>query len=999
MFEKEQLVIQPHAARVPARLPFSILLCLPNYVTSDPGAAPFNLTAAIARLIGRAGAARAMSVFRPRIWAPGWNNAELQQFITSPFQDRPWLFRDFHPAAFRALDFIPLNESRWPYDIVHFCGFVEERGGFPALDLGESAPGYLRHGALLDALLTARTRLLILQVPKEQFEQTHELAKAIVAGSGPAVMAVVGRDSGTVDRFLLNTYANILHNTSIPEVAQPEPWLEYQQLTVQDLAPEGTQPQGQQSLSVRIVYGDGGRDLLRLDPYVSSLRERLDTAWGQIVANTSGLSQLYQTRQLFLHTSQLRALTDPTLGHNALLPIVTYQRNKLNSIAWHHESEGVIPSSEIDDSIASLESHADGMRELESEAMKPPRVLNASFLEHGGSKALSRSEGLKPASDYDLLVDVGPRKSESLVTGNSEFPESALPPGEQSWRIQVVLVSEDFVPRVTSAFLWVDSSGGPSFPDVNGKKAKESGPVALHVITPQKMASTDKRTQRLRGRLCLYYQNNLLQSAAVNVALAGDGESRDTEPNEIKVDYSLTSNFQDLEKRFATRELDSGDAQSARQPVKLSLTLNDDGSGRHRILVKDHPEVDPAFASYDPDDARRALATARDTLLKCFDGVSEQNGKSRDSFKRDLLRLAQAGRELFQRAFSGVNLQKPGMRSAEWEAELRQALAAGKGVIQVARTGPAQYVFPWTLIYEYPFIGLKKDWRFCRVINELWSEEGVRSRGLDEPVCRYKDEAFHQADVICPYGFWGLKHIIEQPLSALSYTNGQMEFGETPDAVRFQKRIDFAVAVSDDLDPNDMGHKVRDRHLCRLAQTYPIELAPPAPANDFYSVRNMLKSPVVVYFLCHGEYDKLKKTTYLSVGLRDDADEHKIYPTNVQDWKSAHMLDIAGWKKCRPLIFINGCHSVDLTPGEVLNFVTSFADAGASGIVGTEINVQLPLAAAVAEALLNKLAKGEAIGAAMHQIRWDLVNKGNLLGLAYTLNCMANLRVVGDGAA
>ncbi len=991
MFTEEALSVQPDLAQVPAQLPFSILLCLPEYVTSDQGAPRFNLMASIGRLIGRAGSAGAMGVFKPRIWAPGWKDTELHQFVTSPFQDRPELFQGLHPAALRALDFVSVSEAGWAYDIVHFIGFVDERGGFASLILGHGSPSYLRAGALLDALLSARTRLLVLQVPKQQFERTYELAKVIVAGGGPAVLAVTGRDSGTVDRYLLNTYANILHNFEIPELARPEDWLIYQQLTVQDT---GVQQQQQHSLNVRIVYGTGGRHLLRLDPYVDTLSQRLNNVWAEIVSGTGELSVLQQTQGPYLHKSQLQILADPSLGHDAVLPIVTELRDKLSRIAWHHESDGVVPSSQIDQSIAELETHAIQIRELKAEAAQSPRVLNGNFSEVREPKPLGRSDALRPGQAYDLLVDVGPRKSDSIVSGNSAFPENVLPPGVEGWRIQVVLVSNDFCPNVSSSFLWVPSGSGPSFPDVDAKMAKQSGPVALRVTTPQFPPQPNRHEVRLRGRLNLYYQNNLLQSAMVDVGMVRDADSKLSKPNEITVDFSLTSSFHELDRRFALRDFGLGGTQMAGQPVKLSVALNDDGSGQHRILIKDHPEIDPVFVLYDPGDATRALEAARTTLLQCFDGVSDRNSKSRDRFKRDLYRLAQCGRELFHKAFSGVKLPKPEMRSADWEAQIRQLLASGNGVIQVARTGPAQYVFPWTLIYEYPFIGLQRDWLFCKIINEQWSEDGLRSKGLDAASCPYKDERFHQADVICPYGFWGLKQIIEQPLSALSYTNGQMELGETPDKICFQDRIEFAVAVSDDLDHDDPNHGARDRHLCELTQIFPIELNPTSPANDFYSVREMLQSPIVVYFLCHGEYDAQKRTTYLSVGLRDNADQHKIYPSNVQEWKSAQVLDVASWKKRRPLIFINGCHSVDLTPGEVRNFVTSFADAGASGIVGTEINVQFPLAAEVAKSLLGKLAKGEKIGAAMHQVRWDLANKGNLLGLAYTLNCMADLRAV-----
>ena len=51
MFESKLLSVKPLVAEIPVRLPLSILLALPDYVTSDVGAQLFNLPAAIGRLI------------------------------------------------------------------------------------------------------------------------------------------------------------------------------------------------------------------------------------------------------------------------------------------------------------------------------------------------------------------------------------------------------------------------------------------------------------------------------------------------------------------------------------------------------------------------------------------------------------------------------------------------------------------------------------------------------------------------------------------------------------------------------------------------------------------------------------------------------------------------------------------------------------------------------------------------------------------------------------
>jgi hypothetical protein len=302
------------------------------------------------------------------------------------------------------------------------------------------------------------------------------------------------------------------------------------------------------------------------------------------------------------------------------------------------------------------------------------------------------------------------------------------------------------------------------------------------------------------------------------------------------------------------------------------------------------------------------------------------------------------------------------------------------------------------LLYEYPLSTVRKENQFCQIVDE-WSDDGIRRRPAERraedwpgKVCPYSNRESHQKNIFCPYGFWGLKQIIEQPLSALRNLNGSLQPGDTPGDLHYGSSLDMAVGVTDDLPPSE-----RTNHLRRLGAIKPIRFNPPIPATDFYEVRDMLRAPMVVYFLCHGEYDRDKRRPYLSIGTRDNDDVHKIYPNTLQDWASGQDLDTQEWKKRRPLIFINGCHTADLVPGEVLNFVTPFSDSGASGVIGTEINILLPVAAEISESLFRKFSSGVSIGEALQQIRWELANRGNLLGLAYTIYCLASLRAVGDG--
>jgi hypothetical protein len=121
-------------------------------------------------------------------------------------------------------------------------------------------------------------------------------------------------------------------------------------------------------------------------------------------------------------------------------------------------------------------------------------------------------------------------------------------------------------------------------------------------------------------------------------------------------------------------------------------------------------------------------------------------------------------------------------------------------------------------------------------------------------------------------------------------------------------------------------------------------------------------------------------------------------PNTILSWTRTTNPDIwRNWQTHRPLVFINGCHTTDLAPGAMLNFVDAFATLGAGGIVGTEISIRLQVAIEMAQSILASISKSapqaKTLHEALHEARWALANKGNLLGLAYTLYGLADFHM------
>ena len=646
------------------------------------------------------------------------------------------------------------------------------------------------------------------------------------------------------------------------------------------------------------------------------------------------------------------------------------------------------------------------------------RVLNANFAKTSGERIDPR-QWLRSDTFYDLLVDIGPRWVDSIVGGSARVPEQLLPASLDGHRIQVVFVSEGLAlglngtEYIDSKSLWLPNGTGQSHPIVDGVIAEEPSPIAIRFKTPPMRLGTatelPEPPQEIHGRLCLYWENNLLQSAVVKVEVSPPQPrsvfaSNSEEPysdralNAIQVDYVLTEDFDEFD-QLRTRAIKpiSSLSTSQGEPITLNITLNDDQGGGHRIII---PSLDePIFFQYDPAGVQKLLIDARKFLMGCYwrkdksgnlvlkDGkpildLDQDNGRSIEAFKRDLYELAKFGSKLFEIIF--LHAAPGGVSSLQRIKQLQKALVESTA-IQVARTAPATYVFPWDIVYDYPLFD-RAEYSLCPIIDEEWGGRGRRNSPVARK-CPHHEE--HPSNVICPYGFWGLRHRIEQPLSLSTKKDSSEKKVVIPKKpARWVGPTPFYAAFTADA---ELDQNLIKKHVSALKDIAKLEFRPP-PVIDWKGVQASLKSPKVMYFLCHGEYDTERQEPYLGVGLRDQNDQHRVYVSYLSGFFLAE-VDADAWAQNRPLIIINGCHTTDLRPGDLLNFVSTFVAAGAGGIIGTEISVIIEVAVSVGEMLLSSFTAGEAIADAIHSMRWQLANRGNLLGLAYTAYCMADLKI------
>jgi hypothetical protein len=989
------LPVQSVPATTLVKLPLHVLQVIADFVDiSAEASRPFNLFGTLATLLGQRGWARVMV---PQLWSPGRTPDQLRQ----AFPVRGDLGTDpFSPSNLvQQPPFVPQADATPPqYEIIHISArFLFSRNAYDATYelkavLSHTPLVMVRPGQVRDMAVQHGTRLIILDRPTSMIRQSEidDFARAVSGAGGPAVLVVKEEDPQVRDKFLADTYAAIVHNHPLSRVAR-----------------------FQSATNVDLYLGRSADRSLSFDSFRKQLQDELkylERTSRQPFSRTfhlqfrdGGATRFdYRSAREYLHQEGMSSLS---LRGKQIVDAARAAMATIPQPPWDEEIQGVIPLAEASEHLARA------VQELERAALdevtQAPRVLNANF--STAEQKLPPNQPLVAGRTYDLLVDIGPRWQDgSIVSSREAFPVEALPQGVDGHLIEVVFSTADFDPPMSRTQLWLPANFGPSSPVIEEKPQPRPGPVRLpvRVLGPPDKAGRSKT--RARGRLCLYYENNLLQSAKVSVGLTRAGEEKRSARNRIDVDFRLTGTFHGAGAQFAVRRF--GDQE---RKVGLNITLNGDGGGNHRILINSGTKLGAAWMPYDPAALKGALDRCRAELVNVFMnrkengdatdtwGLNASNGKTKRQFELDIYILARLGEQLFNALVQ--QMQPESGNAVSWVRQLQKILRE-RSVIQIARTGetPRQYVWPWALLYSYalPNYGVAGGVRYCDVLKD-WSDAGIRS-GASGDRCPHEGEAWHQRDVLCPYGFWGLKHILEQPLSPLKRDRGSPEKFMLLDAahtgnLRGADPI-FGIGVTED---HGLDQQQIKTHLRVLAAMFPpapagsgAGAAQNVPAITRANLLSVLNRVGVGYFLCHGQTDASQNEPYLSLGPNPGQSDNWIYPNTVVSWARSTDPDIwTNWQARRPLVFINGCHTTDLAPGAMLNFVDAFATLGAGGIVGTEISIRLPVAIEMAQSILAGTGKGAPLAETLHKARWTLANKGNLLGLAYTLYGLADFHM------
>jgi hypothetical protein len=640
-----------------------------------------------------------------------------------------------------------------------------------------------------------------------------------------------------------------------------------------------------------------------------------------------------------------------------------------------------------------------------------------------GPTVITEHHYLVSQRPYELHLQIGPRHEGALVS--ERFNEESL---------QKVFEKVEQV-QLDVMFFATDEDFELSGPDLDLPSKEEwASLVELEMVDGEKKELMSKRGRwgrhaklllprfgrstevivsitplnagKRRLRTCIYYRNVMLQSVLLEAEVAEEG-SEQSQSNFVSEETTITGRVTDY---VAT--MDFALLDDLPQP-SLNIFTNYDDSGTHWVGAYSSGETGALqfqsgdMRTFDKDLLETRAGRMREILIE-IEGekksykldaklpLSEEDIKRREGYLRE---LALSGWRLYHPLFvvaeNGDDNEDNAARLKKFRNNLQQT-----HIVSIARCGPNSATLPWAALYSNHLDRNREDEiALCGVFKEQlaankWDGDKLIEKRdlLDEPdKCRSLPNCPLSTDkkkvTICPFGFWGFIHQVEQPLQQVKPTPVDEEpkelknynFGQTSFLIRSKNDpLNLAIGAYPGI-PDAADHK-KEIGLLNKVKVLPME----------QDTRDQIMSLInkggqhVYYFYCHGDVDKTEKIFRLKLG-----------PSEKPGYIESSDLDPdeINWNTPKPLVIMNGCETMAVTPDVTHGFLNTLKMLGASGIIGTEIKVWTQLARPFGFQLLKYLLEGFSVGEAFLEIRKNLLRQYNPLGLVYSYYSPATLHL------
>jgi hypothetical protein len=435
----------------------------------------------------------------------------------------------------------------------------------------------------------------------------------------------------------------------------------------------------------------------------------------------------------------------------------------------------------------------------------------------------------------------------------------------------------------------------------------------------------------------LFYQGHLLQSLRVEfwvVAHAGDPVPAGRKPQDRRLTFSRTGAL--------TKE-----SLAALDKRPSTLTILADRQGGQRIGLWFYDVAGRALGTQQPNLSDAVLYTLlgrmREALQKVENSYVGQIGGDQDKLRLSLWRLAAIGNEFYRALLPKVfDPDAPG--PADQLADL--ALVPGQ-VIQVDPLSTLPGV-PWELLYERPIERFRED-------------QPERVRLCPDFETHPPDACPHEGSrVVCPHSFWGYRYIIEQLPYDLA-PGQQAALADLPLRVRNGKPLRFVPFV--------YGWDNLHAHLealRALAKAEDLDLEEPVTTVDRLEqkLEDQLAPADILYFYAHGGFDAHEPVVELGL----EGAEFKFAAADLAAWKDQIDLSLR-----QPLVVLNACETAAYLPEHHESLPKAFADRGASGVIGTQVQIHTILADHFIRLFFQRFLAKQTVGQSLFEARRALL--------------------------
>ncbi|MCK0198739.1 hypothetical protein MWN34_17715 [Ancylobacter sp. 6x-1] len=404
---------------------------------------------------------------------------------------------------------------------------------------------------------------------------------------------------------------------------------------------------------------------------------------------------------------------------------------------------------------------------------------------------------------------------------------------------------------------------------------------------------------------------------------------------------------------------------TARDALSLAVSGTAGGYAVHAELVRDGqpPLALSLRQSIRPADVAKLLGEVRRHWTRLVLGtMSNSDGLSEPSFRQTGEALARYGRAAWRLLFGNRTGSQAGAGEAFGALLARHPLPRDAFVRISFSDDALDFAFPWTILTPPP-----------------------------QPT----DKAAREP--------WGLSYQIEIARPQ----------GRTPAPRSSALRI---TALVDDGFSRFVDHR---RTLAEIVTARRgIELAPADVNREITAALGAENPSDIFYFFCHGMMasaqpallaemqaeittalqpldEAAKEPWRFLLGALAGTDGGARISSSRADLNEMALGDIEFFKnRCRPLVFLNMCHSVSSVPGSRMGLPAMFLDRDAIAVIGAEAPITARFGDAFARHLLGQLFDGEALGTAMLSARRAFDAQRNPLALIYTLYGRSDMRFV-----